>query len=504
MEMNATKRVCVIGAGVSGLVTANILKADGFDVVVFDQASSIGGVWTAVRTYPELRTNTTREQYAFSDFPYPETVDDFPTAEQVRSYLEAYVDHFDLRDLLRLSTEVVSIAHAAANTQQSHPGFRVVVRPTGESGESAEPETLHFDVVAVCNGVFSEPYVPHIEGIERFTGQVLHSSQLTDAALVAGKRVIVVGAGKSALDCATLAVQHAQACTLVFRSPRWMVPRYFFGIRYDWLFFTRFFESHYRYHRLGPIEAFVHGRLNPLIQLSWRMQSRLVQRVLLNTPPVLVPDKPLPGEKVDIGVGSDFYDAVRNGRAAPKRAEINAFTDATTIELTTGEQITADVVVFATGWRQNLDFLDADLRRRVQPNGNFHLYRHILPPGDLRLGFVGYAQTFMNTLTSEIAAHWLSQHFRGELTLPDAAAMEREIAHVQQWAEEVFHPARRGYFLGPHIAHYVDDLMRDMGLPTHRASNPITEYLGRFLPRRYQDVGAERRQARSTSGHEPT
>jgi len=79
--------------------------------------------------------------------------------------------------------------------------------------------------------------------------------------------------------------------------------------------------------------------------------------------------------------------------------------------------------------------------------------------------------------------------------------MEREIAHVQQWAAELFHPARRGYFLGPYIAHYVDDLMRDMGLPTHRTGNPITEYLGRFLPGRYQDVGAERRQARSTSGH---
>src|SRR5918997_228927 len=122
MEQQTKKRVCVVGAGIAGLVTAKVLQEDGFDVVVFERDSSIGGVWAASRTYPGLRANNPRETYAFSDFPYPDTADDYPTAEQVRAYLEAYVDHFGIRPRIHLSTEVVSIAHTPANSG-SHSRF---------------------------------------------------------------------------------------------------------------------------------------------------------------------------------------------------------------------------------------------------------------------------------------------------------------------------------------------------------------------------------------------
>jgi dimethylaniline monooxygenase (N-oxide forming) len=103
--------------------------------------------------------------------------------------------------------------------------------------------------VAICIGVFSVPYVPKVEGRDRFAGYVLHSSELTDAELVDGRRVIVVGAGKSTLDCATLAARRARSCTLLFRTPHWMVPRYFFGfVRMDQLLLTRFSELFLRYH----------------------------------------------------------------------------------------------------------------------------------------------------------------------------------------------------------------------------------------------------------------
>jgi cation diffusion facilitator CzcD-associated flavoprotein CzcO len=64
------RRVCVIGAGIAGLVTAKVLRDDGFHVVVFEKLPTIGGVWAPRHTYPGLRTNSPRETYAFSDFPY--------------------------------------------------------------------------------------------------------------------------------------------------------------------------------------------------------------------------------------------------------------------------------------------------------------------------------------------------------------------------------------------------------------------------------------------------
>ena len=77
-------RVCVIGAGVSGLVTAKVLRADGFAVTVFEKANDVGGTWSRSRTYPGLRANNSRDAYRFSDFSYAPTTDEFPTAEQVR------------------------------------------------------------------------------------------------------------------------------------------------------------------------------------------------------------------------------------------------------------------------------------------------------------------------------------------------------------------------------------------------------------------------------------
>src|SRR6266702_3053786 len=130
------RRVCVIGAGISGLVTAKVLAGDGFEVVVFEKEPTIGGVWAASRTYPGLRTNNPRESYAFSDHPYPATADAFPTAEQVRAYLESYVDRLGLRPHIRLGTEVIEVRRAAAQPNAT-AGFEVTVRPGG----TTSPET---------------------------------------------------------------------------------------------------------------------------------------------------------------------------------------------------------------------------------------------------------------------------------------------------------------------------------------------------------------------------
>jgi dimethylaniline monooxygenase (N-oxide forming) len=233
------RRVCIIGAGIAGLVTAKVLRDDGFEVIVFDRSPTIGGVWAPSRTYPGLRANNPRETYAFSDFPYPDMADDFPTAEQVRAYLDAYAEYFGLRPFLRLATEVRTVSRTPELVEGHAAPFEVTLRPLGRADCE---ERLHCDFVAVCNGVFSQPYVPIISGRERFLGEVLHSSEVTNPLALKGKRIVVVGAGKSALDCATWAAQHCRACTLVYRAPHWIVPGYFYGrIRADRLILTRFF-----------------------------------------------------------------------------------------------------------------------------------------------------------------------------------------------------------------------------------------------------------------------
>jgi len=476
-------RVAVVGAGIAGLVTAKVLRDDGFDVVVFEKGPAVGGVWLESRTYPGLRTNNSRDTYAFSDHPYSRSSDVFPTAEQVRAYIDSYVERFGLGPVVRLSTEVVRVSRRAAR-------FEV------ETCSADGPATSEFDYVVVCAGVFSEPQMPEIDGAEGFAGTLLHSSQATNPALLDGKRVLVVGAGKSALDCAAWAGSHALSCTLVFRAPHWMIPRYLPGqIPGDRVLMTRLSELFLRYHHLSRAERFLHGPGQPLTTLLWRGTCRLLP-LLLRMPPVMVPDQPLPAGLENVGVGGEFYEMARRGRLATRRDELEAFLGGDRVLLASGGRLAADTVVFATGWRQSLPFLAPDLESAVLADGHFQLYRHILPPTEQRLGFVGYAASIACQLTSEVSAHWLSQHFLGELDLPSVDEMQEEVRRVTEWLTEVLPARPEGYFVGPYLVHHIDDLVTDMGLPTKRTSNFLTEYLGGFAPGRYRNLAEQRRRAR--------
>ena len=485
MSGTPPRRVCVIGAGIAGLATVKVLRADGFDAVAFEREAAIGGVWAPTRTYPGLRTNNGRESYAFSNHPYPPTADDFPTAEQVRAYLESYVDRFGLRPSLHVGTEVVHVARTGSGS-----AFQVRVRPSGhEAGE----RVLDFDFVVVCNGVFSRPSVPSVEGSDGFTGVIRHSSAV-DRDVVADRDVVVVGGGKSALDCAAWAGRHARSCTLVCREPHWMVPRWFFGfVRADRIVLSRLGELLLPYHRGNRLEAFLHGQGRRFVAWWWRGMSRMLRRQLA-MPASMTPRAPLPAGFENVGVGGDVYRLVAASRVVPRRASLARFAGGRTVDLDTGERLDADVVVFATGWRQGVPFLSDELRHLVERAGGFRLYRHVLCPDEPRLGFVGYASSTACQLTSELAAHWLSQAFLGNLSLPGVRDMDQEIDRVRRWAAECW-PGRQGFFIGPHVGHYADELLRDMGLPIRRTRNVFVEYFTPLWPARYRAVDQERRRS---------
>jgi hypothetical protein len=268
------------------------------------------------------------------------------------------------------------------------------------------------------------------------------------------------------------------------------------GIPGDRLFLARAAELFFRYHRLSRVERFLHGPGRILTRFFWRATGRLL-RLVLRMPAVMVPDQPLPLGIESFGVAPEFYDLARRGQLDMRRDEISALADGHEVVLASGDRVAADVVVFATGWRQSFPFLAPELESAALRDGHFLLYRHILPPTEQSLGFVGYASSTACQLTSEISAHWLSQTFRGELTLPGVDDMKAEVQRVSAWLAEVFPARSQGYFVGPYLAHHIDDLIADMGLPPRRTSNVLSEYLGPFSPARYCDITEQRRVARA-------
>jgi len=485
------KNVCVIGGGVAGLVSAKVLKNNGFDVTVFEKEPGIGGVWAETRAYPGLRSNNPKEAYAFSDFDYPESTDDFPTAGQILRYLKSYSKHFNLGPHIQTETEVVSVGRNKGDNESRKQGFRVEIQ---QANQPEKRDILKFDHLVICNGVFSKPHIPQIEGRDKFEGEIIHSSQFTYKEMIRGKRVTVVGGGKSAMDCATVAGKYAASSTLIFRRPHWMIPRYFGNKRVDYILFNRFSEQIFPvYHNASKSRRLIQMAISPLIWF-WRKTVDWIVVNQGNIPEKLIPEVPVISGLENNGIGTEFYEILHDGRADIHRSVIRSFASPNRIELDNGKQIETDVVIFATGWNQDVEFLEPELKQIIRKNGFFRLYRHILPPQERNMGFIGYASSGNAPLTSEISAHWLSQHFMGELNLPGVWEIEREIDKVRKWTQQVFPQRKEGYFIGAYVGHYIDQLMNDMELETQRAKNVFREYWGPFWAKRYREVESERKQ----------
>jgi cation diffusion facilitator CzcD-associated flavoprotein CzcO len=130
----------------------------------------------------------------------------------IQSYLAGYASRFGLDPALRLSTEVTSAAPASGG------GW---VLTTGGGTERV-------DKLVVANGVFCEPAVPRYPGAAEFTaagGRVLAGSELHEEEQARGRRVLVVGYGKSACDIAVPISQVAASTDVVARHLLWKVPR---------------------------------------------------------------------------------------------------------------------------------------------------------------------------------------------------------------------------------------------------------------------------------------
>jgi hypothetical protein len=308
---------------------------------------------------------------------------------------------------------------------------------------------------------------------------VLHSNAVRAGAFT-GRRVVVVGGGKSALDLVTQAAHEAASATLVQRKVNWMVPeRLLLGlVGYKWILFTRLGEALLPlYHDPACIRPI--DRIDERVKRAlWWLITRdmLFSTGLYRLPKHLRPARALPFHLAHAGVMPRGYvQAVRRGLITPKVSAVEAYTEQG-LRLATGEEVAADVIVFATGHRKVFPFLDPSVQVH-DSTGRLRLYRGIVPPDADRLAFVGFRQVFNNIMGMELTAHWLTRHFRATLrTTPSEQEMRDAIDARLAWQEQVL-PGTGGYDFGPYDIHCADELLHDMGLVSRRAGNLLSEYL---------------------------
>jgi len=481
-----TKKVGIIGAGVAGLATAKVFLSQGYAVTVFERVGTLGGVWSPTRCYPGVRLQTKRQHYAFSDFPMPPHYPEFPTGRQVYEYLRAYAARFGVDRVIRFRTEVRSVVPRPDGL----PGWRVQLCDLATGDEAASD----FDLVIVCNGVFCEPHIPSLPCRDKFEargGIVLHSSQVSDPAILNGRDVVVVGFGKSALDLAEASLATARSTAVVCRRVPWKVPHRIAGVNIKHFILTRFTEIWFPHPDMGWSRRVLHTWLSPVVDLYWRTAEFIVGHKLGLFSPELRPDMPLRSSAPCITLAVDNLKSIRDGDILLHRGSVVRYT-ADGLELDGGKRIAAQVVVLATGYRRELQFLGERQRSVLSdPSGAMLLYRALINPDIPRMAFNGYNGVGICQLTAEVGATWLVNWIEGVVHLPSRAGMIDIIHRELKLREHLLSTKIGGIYVTPFTYGYLDQLLHDLGLPPADRHRRLFKWLFTPLdPADYRDLVA--------------
>lgn len=473
------KTIGIIGAGVSGLITAKTFLEEGFDCEIFERNKSLGGVWE--NGYHLLHLQLAKESYEFLDWPMPSSYPDYPSCDQILAYLNSYARHFRIFNRIRFNCSVEKLEPCSDGN-----GWELSYLDQKDKAEKIK----RFDFIVVCNGLYSTPHVPSYPKQDQFKGNILHSSLFRDPELAEGRRVVVVGFGKSALDTAENTAQLTDKVTLVFRQAHWPLPRKVLGIIDVKYTASRFVSAMLPlYLHPGKWERWLHGYGKSLVWFFWRsMEVILRLQFHLKSCGAL----PVIHIEPDLFTG-DFiasprlYPLLKQGRIQAQQTTIKQFTP-DGVDLANGVHVKADTVVFGTGWKNDQRFLPEKYQSFLEKDGSY-FYRHIIHPEIPSLGFIGLASTFNNSLSDYLEARWLVDVLKGDIVLPDKKTQLREIEQMKCWKRKIMpEQSARGSLLQLHVLHFHDELLRDMRMEPKRKSNFITELFGAYQPADYKDI----------------
>lgn len=490
-------RVAVIGAGISGVAAARVLAGSGHSVVVFEGHHEVGGVWA--RTYPGTRLQNMSEHYHLADFPWPQPPDRHPTREQITRYMLAAIRHFKLD--VRCSHRVVAMAEGEGWTL-------TLATPDGERRE-------RFDFVVVASGHYSE-LLPKIDlpGRAAFTGEVLTERELPGLEVLAGKRVVIAGFGKSAVDMAAFAAVRGSQVHHVFREPRWLLPRRMFGVHSVGLLFARASSAMIpAWVQPNSAQELLHTRLKPVVAGFWRFMTALMRlqcglHGLWRDPAVrrrmraLLPETSVPFQmrSAQAQAPDAYYPMVVAGRIEPVRGALAEFYEGG-VRLVDGTEIGCDLVIASLGSPPpRFPFLPEGYRAllEAEPDGA-QLYRHIVHPRIPGLAFAGFNHGFLHVPGVEVSMLWLAALLRGDLVLPPVEEMEACVAAVQAWKREfmLFEPSR-ACGVNTRFQQYIDVLLADLGIRPYRKPTPLAELAQPYVAGDYAGLLAEYERVRVT------
>lgn len=398
MEETINSRVCIIGAGSSGIAAAKTFHQQGIAFDCFEKGSGVGGNWRynndngMSSAYRSLHINTNRMVMAYSDYPMPADYPMFPHHSQIARYFDAYVDHFGFRDKITFNTAVENVSR---NGQSGR--YRV------RTDKGVERE---YDHVVVANGHHWNPRYPDPPFPGTFAGQTMHSHEYKVPDQIRGKKLLIVGIGNSAVDIACEAArQYGDPVTISTRSGAYIIPNWLMSVPFDSL--------------ASPLTS----RLPLALQRALLGFSLRLARGRQEDYGVPKPNRPMLSEHPTIS--QDLLSLSGRGLIRYK-PNIQAF-DGSAVIFDDGTRDDFDLIIYATGYKVTFPFFKDDFFN-VEQSNDLQLYRRVVHPDFPGLYFLGLVQPLGAIMPlAETQSVWLARLINGQCRLPGRDVMMRSI-----------------------------------------------------------------------------
>ena len=338
--------VLIVGAGLSGIGAAYHLQTNcpAKTFAILEAREGIGGTWDLFR-YPGIRSDSDMYTlgYRFKPWEDPKAIADGPS---ILSYVKETARENGIDSKIRFNHRVVRAEWSSDDALWTI---------TAERGDSGESVTLTAGFLFMCTGYYhySEPYTPEFPGEDRFKGTVVHPQHWTDDIDYAGKRVVVIGSGATAVTLVPAMAEKAAHVTMLQRSPTYIISLP--GEDPIAKIARRFLSTNAAYAFLRWKNVIAQALFFQLSRRRPRFVKGLLRRGAQRQLPAGYPvDKHFRpkydpwDQRVCLVPDGDLFRALSDGSASIETDVIETFTEHG-IRLKSGKELEAEIIVTATG-----------------------------------------------------------------------------------------------------------------------------------------------------------
>ncbi|KAE9549177.1 hypothetical protein FO519_007609 [Halicephalobus sp. NKZ332] len=393
-------RVCIIGAGASGLPAIKACIEKNLEVICYEKTSELGGLWNyrpgknvGATVMGSTVVNTSKEMMCYSDFPPPDSWPNFMHHSLVLQYMKDYAEKFDLLKYINFNTAVEA-------AEKEGDKWRIKL----SNGKSEL-----FDKLMLCTGHHSIPVFPQLRGIENFKGKCLHAHEYTDYKGFEGKNIFIVGIGNSALDIAVELAKISKSVTVSTRRGSWIFNRCAQGgMPYDIIFHSRLYSFIRNVLPMGIVNDFMEHRLQQ--RMDHDLYGLRPNHRFFEQHPT---------------VNDALCNLLSSGHVVITE-DVETFEEKSVI-VKGGKRFPCDYLILCTGYTFDFPFVKP---KEIIPikDHSVNLYKFVFPLDDPSLAIIGLIQPIGSIAPiSEIQSRWVAGVFAEKYRLPSRTIMQEDI-----------------------------------------------------------------------------